>query len=289
MRICYLVIIHHKFDQAIRLIKRLSDRDICFVVHVDKKVDDDSFLDFKSQLAAFPVAFAERQRGRWGSYGLALAIINCMETALDNFQFDRCVTMSGQDYPIARNSEIVEFFRTHPNAEFIEAVPKDVINDRVPPLAWTPYYRFRRYHFWIGNRRCSFSWPVKKPPALPIFHGSAWWALTRACVEQVLVEIKKNKTMRRFFKTGFMVDEAYVPTMLMATPFSNRVAKHSVTYAKWVSGSGPHPKVLTLNDFAELAESKKLFARKFDPSVDPVILSLLDEATRELAGGRDLG
>jgi hypothetical protein len=279
MNICYFILVHHKFGQALRLVDRLAGPHACFVIHVDKSVDEDSLLRLKSELDVDPpVTFAKRERGKWGSYGFARAIINCMEAAVQTgLNFDRCITMSGQDYPIASNADIVNFFRDNPKSEFIEAIPKDVVNDKFPPLAWTPFYRFRRYHFWVGNRRCSFPHPIKKPPDLPIFHGSAWWALTRECVEYLVVEIKKNKKMRRFFRTGFLVDEAYIQTFIMASPFANFVTGHNVTYTKWCKTDGPHPKILTSDDFYELANSQKLFARKFDMDLDPHILLRIED------------
>jgi Core-2/I-Branching enzyme len=278
MKICYIILVHHKFEQAIRLIKRLSAPGVSFVIHVDKKIDNESFHKFKGELASCDCVFyAKRERCKWGSYELALAVINCIETAIQaGIEFDRCVSISGQDYPIVSNSKIKEFFLANPEAEFIEAIPKDVVNDRLPPKAWTPYYRFRRYHFWIGARRCSIPFPIKSPPDLQIFHGSAWWALSRACVEQLLIDIKKNNQIRRFFKTSFMVDEVYIQTILMASQFSGRVVGKSLTYAAWTVSSGPHPKVLTSEDFCELTESNKLFARKFDADLHPEILTRLD-------------
>lgn len=61
----------------------------------------------------------------------------------------------------------------------------------------------------------------------------------------------------------------------MNSSFRDRVAPDDLRYVDW-TGGGDHPKVLTLRDLDALLASSKLFARKFDPTVDEVVLDRLD-------------
>ncbi len=276
MRICYLVLLHHKFDQALRLIRRLAGPQSGFVLHIDAAADAQSALAFRKDVKSIiEVTYARAVRSRWGSYAQALAIMRCIQAAVRKLPaFDRYVLLSGQDYPIARQCEIEEFFSSHPDTEYLEAFPQDVMDAEAP--GWSPYFRFRRYHVWVGRRHGVLPLLRKGPPPLPIYHGSTWWALTRDAVTYIADQFASNGSLRRYLRTGFLVDEAYVPTLIMASKLAPKVAGNNVTFAQWTPTSGPHPKTLGIGDLQELLASDKLFARKLDASVDASLMNRLD-------------
>lgn len=276
MRICYLLLVHHKFDQLLRLVDRLDGPHSSFVVHVDRKVAEDQVADLRNKLRPLDrVAFTQRVSSTWGAYEQALAIMECVKSAVEEMEpCDRYVLLSGQDYPIKGQAQILEFFAQHSIEEFIEAYPLDVMDAGSP--GWSPYYRFRRYHMWLGGRHIALPFVLKGAPPLPIYHGSTWWALTRGAVTHVAREFASNTKLHRYLRTGFLVDEVYVPTLLMASPFAPRVVGKNVTFAEWTATSGPHPKTLRLADLEQLLVSPKLVARKFDAAVDEAVMSALD-------------
>jgi hypothetical protein len=114
-------------------------------------------------------------------------------------------------------------------------------------------------------------------PPLPIYHGSTWWALTRPALEYISDQFESNGRLRRYLRTGFLVDEVYIPTLMMASPFASKVTGENVTFAEWTPTSGPHPKALRIDDLPALLGSRKLFARKFDDAIDGTIMDALDE------------
>jgi hypothetical protein len=276
MKICYFITLYHKFDQAVRLISKLAGPSTSFVLHIDKQAGESPLDLLRVELGSGQdVHFAPRVASKWGSYKGALAIANCIHTAVREIDyFDRCILLSGQDYPICSRRGIFEFFEKNVDLEFIEAFPMDIVDETQP--GWSPYYRFRRRHFWIGNRRSKIPILRKGLPDLQMYHGSTWWALSRDAILYLDAEIRRNHRLRRFLKTGFLVEEAYVPTLIMNSSLLHRVAKRNVTFDQWTPTSGPHPKILTESDFEQLMASPKLFARKFDASVDSSILDRLD-------------
>ena len=276
MRICYLILVHQKFDQALRLVRRLAWGDPGFVFHIDSAVDSSVVDAFKARLREYKnVSYACRVRSRWGGYSQALAIMHSVQTAAAKSEsFDRYILLSGQDYPIADRAQVEAFFAKNTHAEHVEAFPQDVTDDCAE--GWSPYFRFRRYHVWIGNRHITIPLLRKPIPPLPIYHGSTWWALTHSAISYLAKEFDSHRALRRHLVTGFLVDEVYVPTLMMASPFSSNVVGENVTYAKWTPTSGPHPKTFGKDDLGELLNSKKLFARKFDATSDHAILDVLD-------------
>lgn len=276
LRICYLILAHHKFDQALRLVERLAGPESSFVFHIDSAANSAGVADFRERLERFErVRYAQRVSSAWGAYHQALAVMRCVQAALELMQpCDRYVLLSGQDYPIKGRQHILEFFDNHPDTEFIEAFPLDVMDAGSP--GWSPYYRFRRYHFWIGDHHFTVPFVRKGAPPIPIHHGSTWWALTRDAVAYIAQQFDTNVELRRYLRSGFLVDEVYVPSLLMASRFSAKISGNNVTFAQWTPTSGPHPKTLRVDDLEQLLASPKLFARKFDASVDGKLMDELD-------------
>jgi Core-2/I-Branching enzyme len=275
MRICYLVLVHHKFDQAARMIRRLAGPNCGFVLHIDRNADPESIQRFRADLRSIDgIVYARCVRVRWGSYAQALAIMRSIQAAVGRPErYDRYVLLSGQDYPIVPRWRIDQSFRDDPQSEYVEAYALNVMDDAP---GWSPYYRFRRYHLFLGRFHRALPYTRKGPPPQAIYHGSTWWALTHPALEFIAREFKNNSRLRRYLRTSFLVDEAYVPTLLMGSPFRSRVAGHNLTYAKWTPTSGPHPKTLGIEDLPSLGSSSKLFARKFDADVDSTVLDELD-------------
>jgi Core-2/I-Branching enzyme len=275
MRICYFVLLHHKFDQAARMIHRLACPDSGFVLHIDRGADPQSIECLRGELRSIDgIVYSRRVRAQWGSYSLALAIMRSIQAAMIRPErYDRYVLLSGQDYPIVPRWRIEEFFQHDPHREYIEAYAMNLADDSP---GWSPYYRFRRYHLFLGRHHRALPYAHKGMPPQAIYHGSTWWALTRPALEFVARQFQTNNRLRRYLRTGFLVDEAYVPTLLMGSPFRSRVAGRNVTYAEWTPTSGPHPKTLTMEDLPSLRSSSKLFARKFDAELDGAILDELD-------------
>ena len=105
---------------------------------------------------------------------------------------------------------------------------------------------------------------------------------TTGAVAYVVDQFKSNRVLRRYLRSAFLVEELYIPTLMMSSPFSKKVACADVTYTKFTPAYGPHPKILTATDFDALMASPKLFGRKVDSAVDVSILDMLDKSLGEL-------
>lgn len=274
-RICFLITLYKKFDQALRLVRRLDGPDTGFVFHIDRAVDDATVARFHAGLAGLKeFRLADRVRSKWATYHGAASVFHCIEAALQMAPFDRYVLISGQDYPLVPRSRMNEFFRQHADVEFMEAIALDVTDPKAP--GWSPYYRFARYHLWVGERHRAVPWLRKGPPPIPIYHGSTWWALTEGPVRYLAEQFRNNHAVRRYFRHAYFVEESYLQSLMMSSPFVPRIAHRTVVYDEWTPNSGPHPKVLTSADLTVLRESQRLFGRKFDDAVDPGVMDVLD-------------
>ena len=111
VKIAYLILCHKSPEHVIRLISRLRDEGVFFVVHIDKKAGSsvsDVLRDFAAR--APDVVLARRVRCYWGSFSIVQATINCVDAALSSKRpFDYAMLLSGQDYPIKSLKEIKQF------------------------------------------------------------------------------------------------------------------------------------------------------------------------------------
>ena len=85
------------------------------------------------------------------------------------------------------------------------------------------------------------------------------------------------KTSLKFWKYARIPDESFFQTLFLNSHLKNKLVNDNFRYIVWTSG--PHPEILQKSDFDQLIYSKKLFARKFDATVDLDILDRIDRRT----------
>ena len=83
-----------------------------------------------------------------------------------------------------------------------------------------------------------------------------------------------NPQVVRFFRHVFVPDEIFFQTILMNSPLHDEIENDNLRYVEW--SREPAPAVLGVDDLDAMLSSGKLFARKFDPTVDDAVLAELD-------------
>jgi hypothetical protein len=87
----------------------------------------------------------------------------------------------------------------------------------------------------------------------------------------------------RFFRHALHPDELFFQTVLLNSPLADTVVDDHLRFIDWRDDPGS-PAVLQTPDRDAMIASGKLFARKFDTSVDEGILDLLDEHIETTSG-----
>ncbi|NQT71906.1 MAG: hypothetical protein HQ553_03945 [Chloroflexi bacterium] len=289
MKVAYIIPVYKNPNQVKRLIDVLRYPDSSFYIHIDRKVDPQPFFTLIPDEQTKDIHFVRnRAEVNWGGFGLTQATLNSLQEIRQSTpenDLDYLFLLTAQDYPLKSNAEIHSFLEENKGNEFISYA-------KMPTPFWTPaggIWRVERYHF-DGVRYGRFlrnlaHWflPKRKPPmGLTAYGGSTWWCLTYECVKYVLDFIDKNPKFVRFYKRVHIPDEMFFSTIIMNSPFADNAVSEitsqyledDIRYLRW---TGAHPDVLTKDDLNTLLESDKLFARKFDPSIDSTILDLIDE------------
>jgi hypothetical protein len=282
--IAYIISAYKLPDQLVRLVRKLDSEDSSFFIHVDKKTDSSTFRCVTAALSGSSnVHFLPRHRCDYGGFGHVKATTKgIVELFRRDQSFDYVVLLTGQDYPIKSNRQISDFFVRHRGRSFLEYFP-------LPYAQWENGGMDRvdlRHSRVLGrrlvvrrSRRGTFA---KRFPSLKLFGGSAYWCLSHECAEYVYQFLRKQPAYGRFFQYVNVPDEIFFQTIVMNSPFRERVVNDDLRFVDWrnpaVAGG---PAVLGAEDFSKLAASPELFARKFDITKDAEILELIDARTSD--------
>lgn len=294
MKIAYIVSAYRLPGLLVRLVRRLQVPDASFLIHVDAKTPDRVYRALTEALADDAnVMFLPRHACYWGDFGHVRATLVGLRTLIASGRpFDYVVLLTGQDYPIRTNAEIDETFARAEGRVFMRG-------SALPTEHWGGggLDRIEQWHFRLGRRRFSFpgtpfrhtalnavwSAPARAfrlrrrfPDGLRPYGGASYWCMPAACARYVDEFVRTSPRFVDFFRRVHVPDEIFFQTIVMNSPFRARMAEGNLHYCDWTAG-GDHPKVLTMEDVNVIMHSRKLFARKFDPDVDAVVLDRIDE------------
>jgi len=293
MLTAYLILAHHQPHHLARLINALQDTDSTFFIHIDAKVDEAPFR--KAVGAQDNVAFIKRRPVNWGGFSIVEATLNILEEAWkSNLSFHRFCLLSGSGYPIKSKAHIKREFGTAKQFMRVDrSVGASVSNLHTDNVrfywfmdAWGPISHR------LGGR-------IARRPygKIELYHGSAWWALTRGCVDYIFEFLSSHRDYQPFFKHARCSDEIFFQSIVKSSPFAAEIThdfeikldldeffrsnEHGCQYIDWNAQGERLPKVLDLLDLHKLLNSDALFARKFEEQRSRL---LLDELERIMAG-----
>lgn len=289
MRIAYLILAHRSIAQLAFLIDALTyeNQNYCFV-HLDARLHASSASRQLNKITKSKnwQALKKRSVVNWGGFNMVEATLNLILEALNfnNTKFDYLSLHSGMDLPIKTNKQIEQYLNRHKGQQFID------------------FFELPNYNDWSGNGgldRVNYYWFVDElgyaetnklrlaqkenkmkknwPKNINIIYGgSQWWTLTADCTEYIIHFIKKTPGFCHFFKYCNIPDELFFQTILLNSPYKNRVENNNLRLIDWKTGP-QFPKTLDMNDLERLEQSDKLFARKFDEDTDAEIIKYFVE------------
>ena len=267
MNIAILILAHKNENQLRLLIRALRD----FPIYLH--------LDARSSLR--PETFCERNivhREKkvpvyWGSYNQIRATFALLSASVRGGH-DYHLLISGQDLPLVSGNQIRDFFGKNQGLCFLNhfALPApDRWNgngglDRITffwpdhgNTTWLKGFRFLQ----VLQKKTGFRRTINLA-----FHGGAnWFNLTREAAEFVVASFSGDPLFRRRFRFTQNGDEIWLQTILLNSPFRDRIMNDCLRYVDWDTGP-EYPRILRGPDVQPALASGKLFARKFDETVD---------------------
>lgn len=291
MKIVYIVLAHTNAEQTFRLFNALNTSNSTFVFHISTNCEPQFFEQMQALLEGFENChFAPRTRVRWGRFDINQAIMNAIDTVIQNkLDFRYAVLLSGQCYPIKSNEGIARVLEQNTGKQFLE-------NQRLSELSdlreWV-----EKYHFWVGQHH--FRFPPREsdkivrkltrlllalflpeersvPHGYAPYKGSFLWMLTKDCLCYLseLVHSPAGSDLIRFFRHTHNSGETFFHTILMNSTYKSDVINSDSRLSLWPGGGHAH--VLTSDDYWRIESSDCLFVRKVDSRIDSTVLDSID-------------
>ncbi|MFN6567620.1 beta-1,6-N-acetylglucosaminyltransferase [Dendronalium sp. ChiSLP03b] len=283
MEIAYIISAYKYPQQLIRLVNRLNVDKTSFLIHVDKKTNNEIYQEMVQGLSKYSnVYFLERHKCYWGDFGHVLASIKGIKKIFDSqISCDYIKLLTGQCYPIKSSQQIRDFLKQINYYSLVNFFP-------LPSDVWIKggehrggIDRIEYFYFNLFNKRFQaslFQYQLKRkfPKDFKPFGGSSYWCFSRELAEYVNNFVSQNLCFTNFFKNVAVPDEIFFQTIIMNSPFKEKIINNCMTYTQWLDSSDS-PEILGINDFNKLSQSSCLYARKFDASQDSQILDLIDK------------
>jgi hypothetical protein len=278
VRIAYLILAHRHFDQLALLTRVLKEDWNEIFIHVDARAAFNE-REFKAMLGGTSVHLvAPRREVHWAGASIVDATVNlirCQRHVAPSCE--RIVLLSGQDLPLVPNKQIHSFFSNNSHAEYLEY--------QRFPVPWWPYGGWDRLRTYSFPHRLSPSWnralrviqmltPFRRRNFRGItpFGSTQWFNITREAADEVLDWVDNTDILRQI-RYSYGADEIFFATVLLNSRLASTCVNNSLRYMNWgANRSGP--RIVTSADLDKVFDQPgiSLFARKFDPSVNPEVI-----------------
>jgi len=296
LKIAYLILAHKNVHQVYRLIDILSyHRDSYVFIHLDKKynINIDKKYDNNNKI----YFIKDRVNVSWGGFSIVKSTLKLLSKSTSSYKFDYYILISGQCLPIKSEKELRDKLKDNEGFSSLQVKNKImrqdkdnymykfyypvffdelcfIKSDRIKIGRKKPYVK-KMIVCWVRKIYKLIKIKRKIPKDIEPHFGSQWWILHKDHVKYVLDFIRKRPDVLKYFKHTWAPDELFFQSILMSSPLKEMIINKSLWYIDW-NTNGP-PKTLTMDDFDEIVNSDKFFARKFDSLVDSEIIERISE------------
>jgi hypothetical protein len=267
----YLILVHRYPDQFKRLFRAIHSSENHYVVHVDKN----SGAGLEAEIRKFLLPYAnadmiKSEKALWGGYSLVDAELRGMERLLQMGEWSHFINLSGQDFPLKPQKQIIAFLNANPNREFIKVRDQD--RERPDTM-----HRVSEYVVELEEtiQHTAHSRPFLTD-AVP-YIGNQWMIVTRAFCDFVCHDPSVAR-YKAFYENTLIADEGFFQTVMMNSAIQCEIVSDDLRTIDWIPDGTIklRPRTYQRQDAPELISSPNLFARKFDQTVDSEILGVLE-------------
>lgn len=279
----YLILAHKNWDQVSLLIQLLDDRRNDIYIHFDKsKEPAREIKDMLIRAARLStIYFTDNVRVRWGDFGMVQAELNLLGASIQR-EYQYYHLLSGMDLPLKSQDEIHAFFDLHEGLEFVSFSSQE----------WHEKFKSRYEYYWpfyIGNKEKWNNWSrrfnrifhllqkligINRIQNRPFGGGSQWFSITHGFAQYV---VGHGDLIHKWYKMTFIPDESFLQSLVIEAGLKEQLFQPergsgfngNMRLTDWNRGN---PYTYRSEDYLDLINSKLLFARKFDETVDAQII-----------------
>uniref|UniRef100_A0A2R9AIK3 Glucosaminyl (N-acetyl) transferase family member 7 n=1 Tax=Pan paniscus TaxID=9597 RepID=A0A2R9AIK3_PANPA len=286
--LAYIIIIHKELAMFVQLLRAIYVPQNVYCIHVDEKAPKKSKTAVQTLVNCFENVFisSKTEKVAYAGFTRLQADINCMKDLVHSkFQWNYVINLCGQDFPIKTNREIIHYIRS-------KWSDKNITPGVIQPLHIKS--KTSQSHLEFVPKGSIYAPPNnrfkdKPPHNLTIYFGSAYYVLTRKFVEFILTDIRA-KDMLQWSKDIRSPEQHYWVTLNLkdapgATPNAGWEGNVRAIKRKSEEGNvhdgrkGRYVEDICLygpGDLPWLIQSPSLFANKFEPSTDPLVVTCLE-------------
>ncbi|KFO31346.1 beta-1,3-galactosyl-O-glycosyl-glycoprotein beta-1,6-N-acetylglucosaminyltransferase 7 [Fukomys damarensis] len=291
--LAYIITPPKELAMFVQLLRAIYAPQNVYCIHVDDKAQRKYKAAVQSLVSCFENVFISSKRQKAASAGLTRlqTDINCMRDLVHSkFQWNYVINLCGEDFPIKTNKEIIHYIRSKWN-------DKNVTPGVMQPS--TPKHKTSQSHPESSPTGGIYVPPnegfKREPPHnLTIYFGSAYYVLRRKFVDFILTDVRA-KDMLLWSRDIHSPERHYWVTLnrLRDAPGATPDAgwEGDVRAIKWRSEEGKGHDgckghyvqdtcVYGLGDLPWIIGSPSLFANKFEPSADPLVVTCLERRHR---------
>lgn len=244
-------------------------------MHIDKRAGKNIFNEISIFLQNYQnTSVLESKEAIWGGYSLVDAQLRGIEKLFTSgAKWDYFINLSGQDFPLKKQSVIMGYLSKFNSYEFIKIVNQDLVRPET-------MHRIKDYVQEIKGSLV-ISTTAKRPfiTGMTPYIGNQWMILSKRFCEFITYSAELN-IFKDFYRNTLIPDESFFQTVLMNTTFKSKIIYDDKREIDWVESSDIklRPRDFLAKDSEMLINSQNLFARKFDENTDSRILSILEHS-----------
>jgi len=287
----YVLLCHVDAEAVLRRVRRIKELSPTAHVLV-RHAQGPGFLDEVHAAAAGAEVLVSRTRIRWGTGSTVTAVLEALREAEQRWQPAVTVVLSGQDHPVRDLRSWEEELLREGTDALLRADPRDYPDryracwhalpewaGRFRPLLAAAARATRRdpVHRLLhvqeaGGRTWVLAHHRRDRPPVPYRKGSLWMTVSHRAVARLLAVDARTA---RWFATTLLPDEAFVHSVLGATP-GLRVVDAPTTASFFPAEGGPHPRAVRLADLPAVRAGGAAFTRKVVPDVSDEFVRHID-------------
>lgn len=310
-KVLYVIYSHTNPGQVLRLVRALRalSPHAQVAVHHDPSQTPLPPEDIR-QAGAIPIP--NPVPGEWGDFSCVQQHLHTLRWCADNLEFDWCVTLTGQTYPIRDISGLEERLAGSAHQGYIYHFdPYDEAlwpNREAQRRLNYRYFKVPKFRYW---HKLPAGWVNKIPKLIKQFNAAQslfcifgypkglntrfgirrWWTpfdtgfkpvgsnintvVHRVLIEYVFDFLEHNPRYLDFFRSTALPDELFFSSIVCNAPrFS--IDKTTFRHIYWPSRGAANVGVMDMSHWDALAASTDYFALKFDQTQAPEILDALD-------------
>lgn len=273
--LAYSILMYKDVEQVERLLRTIYRPQNSYCIHIDAKTKPAIRNSMKNIVKCFPNIFITSRSVdvRWGEFSVLEPELICMQELWKHKKWKYFINLTGQEFPLKTNYELVQILTAYNGANDLEGTIKRANTERWKTAGRAPH-----------NIR-----PTKGAVHVIVQRGFVDYILHSSVAKDFLRWVKKiDVPDETFFSSLNHNSHLKVPGSYLGVPETGPLKPFLARYKLWVFENSPfHGKcygkwvhsicIFGVQDLQELVKRKELFANKFHDNYQPLAQKCLTE------------